>query len=453
MSLRRKIEWCGKHGVLPHKTGKHQCQQGFSDCFASKRPTINDFHSNFALSPAPAHSHAHHHTPRWLLALLLAGLAMLGPFAIDTYIPAFIGMGRDLQASTLQMQQTLSVYLAAFAFMFLFHGALSDSFGRKPVIIAGLIGFFIGSVGCALSDDVGTLLIFRAVQGLSVGAGMVVGRAMIRDLFNETDAQKLMALVTLWFGIAPAIAPIIGGYLYVWFGWHSIFWFLAALTAALMVVIVTSIHETLPEDKRQPFRPRPLFAGYREVGANVPFLLLSLAVGLNFNAFFLYFMSAPVYVPQSLKLGPQEFAWLFIPGITGIMAGAFISGRVAGKFSYAKTIGLAYRFMAGAAVVNVFYVIYFDSIVPWAVVPIFVYAIGSAMAMPSLSLLVLDMFPTRRGMAASLQGFVSGLINAVVAGVVSPAVSHSPVLLAVTMLLLMAAGLVCWLTYQRIRVG
>ena len=399
----------------------------------------------------PPKSHAHHATPRWVFALLLAALAMLGPFAIDTYIPAFTGMGRDLGASTLQMQQTLSLYLAAFAFMFLFHGALSDSFGRKPVIVVGLVGFLIGSIGCALSPNIGTLLIFRVVQGLSVGAGMVVGRAMIRDLFNDTDAQKLMSMVTLWFGIAPAIAPIIGGYLYIWFGWHAIFWFLAIITALLIIVIVFSIHETLPDDKRHAFRPSPLFAGYREVGANVPFLLLSLAVGFNFNAFFLYFMSAPVYVPESLKLGPQQFAWLFIPGITGIMAGAFISGRVAGKLSLAKTVSYSYRFMVVAASVNLVYAFTFEPSVPWAIIPLFFYAIGSAMAMPSLSLIVLDMFPTRRGMAASLQGFVSGIVNAVVAGLVSPAVSHSPKWLAITMVLLMSAGLVCWLAYRRLQ--
>ena len=396
--------------------------------------------------------HAHHDTPRWLLALLLAGLAMLGPFAIDTYIPAFDGMGRELGASVVQMQQTFSVYLAAFAFMFLFHGALSDSFGRKPIIIVGLIGFLLGSIGCALSESIGQLLLFRAVQGLSVGAGMVVGRAMIRDLFDETDAQKLMSMVTLWFGIAPAIAPIIGGQLYVRLGWHSIFWMLAVMASALIAVVTFSIHETLPADKRQPFRPRPLFAGYREVGANVPFLLLSLAVGFNFNAFFLYFMSAPVYLTQSLKLGPQEFAWLFIPGIGGIMLGAFISGRVAGKLKLAATVSYAYRFMVMAALVNLVYAFAFEPSVPWAIMPLFFYAIGSAMAMPSISLIVLDLFPTRRGMAASLQGFVAGIINALVAGVLSPAVSHSPRRLAVTMVGLMGSGLLCWWCYRRLSV-
>src|SRR5260221_11630485 len=160
-------------------------------------------------SSATQKIHAHHATPRWLLALLLAGLAMLGPFAIDTYIPAFDGMGRELGANVVQMQQTFSVYLAAFAFMFLFHGALSDSYGRKPIIVVGLVGFLIGSVGCALSNSIGPFLLFRAVQGVSVGAGMAVGRAMFRHSFNQTHAQKLKLMVTLWFDIGPATVAII----------------------------------------------------------------------------------------------------------------------------------------------------------------------------------------------------------------------------------------------------
>lgn len=394
-------------------------------------------------------AHPHHQAPRWVLAALLAALATLGPFAIDTYLPAFDTMTKDLNTTMLSMQQTLSLFLAAFGFMFLFHGALSDSFGRKPVILWALVVFTIASVGCALSRDVQTLILFRILQGLSVGAGMVVGRAMIRDLFSDAEAQKLMSMVTLFFGLAPAVAPMVGGYLYAHLGWASIFWFLALLSGGLILLCGRELHETLPPESRQSFHPVALMHGYWEVGANIRFLLLSFAVGLNFNAFFLYIVSAPVYLPQHLGLGPTEYSWLFIPGIAGIMTGAFISGRVAGRWSKEQTVTRAYGFMIVAALANLLYVHLAKPAVPWAIVPIYFYAIGSALAMPSISLMSLDMFPARRGMSASLQGFVSGMVNALTAGLISPAVSHSPQWLAVGMVCLMAGGLSCWTAYLR----
>ena len=171
--------------------------------------------------------------PRWTLAILLAVLGMLGPFSIDTYLPAFSGIASSLNASPVHMQQTLSAYLFGFAFMNLFHGALADSFGRRPVILWGLMAFTLASLGCALAQNVTQLIVFRAMQGLSCGAGVVVSRAIVRDIFPPTQAQKVMSQITIFFGLAPAIAPIMGGWLFVSLGWHSIFWLLTAIGLAL----------------------------------------------------------------------------------------------------------------------------------------------------------------------------------------------------------------------------
>jgi DHA1 family bicyclomycin/chloramphenicol resistance-like MFS transporter len=386
---------------------------------------------------------------RWGFAALLAALSTLGPFSIDAYLPAFAGIQSSLQASPLEIQQTLSGYLFAFGVMFLFHGALSDSFGRRPVILVAIAIYALASIGGALAQTVQGLVLWRIVQGLSVGAGMVVGRAMIRDLFGAEDAQRLMSLVTLFFGLAPAIAPIVGGWLFLALGWRSIFWALALVGLVLVAVSARFLPETLPPTGRQPFHPVALMKGYEEVGINLKFLFLALAAGFNFNAFFLYIVSAPAFLGTHLGLGPQQYAWLFIPSITGIMIGSQLSGRAAGKLTSRQTVNRAYGFMAAAALANLGYTFLARPAIPWAMVPIFFYGIGFAMAMPSISIINLDLFPTRRGMAASLQGFVSGMVNTLTAGLISPALSVDLHALALGMLGMMIVGWWSWRMYLR----
>ena len=386
---------------------------------------------------------------RWSFAALLAALATLGPFSIDAYLPAFAGIQASLDATPLEIQQTLSGYLFAFGLMFLFHGALSDSFGRRPVILVALVAYTLASAMAAVTGSVQGLIFWRIVQGLSVGAGMVVGRAMIRDLFNPEDSQRLMSLVTLFFGLAPAVAPIIGGWLFVGLGWRAIFWFLALVGLVLVAVSWRYLPETLPPRARQSFHPVALLKGYQEVGIHLRFVLLSLAAGFNFNAFFLYIVSAPVFLGEHLRLGPQQFAWLFIPSIAGIMIGAQFSGRAAGRLKPPATVKRAYAFMVVAAIVNAVYAFSAWPTIPWAVLPIMVYGVGFAMAMPSITLITLDLFPTRRGMAASLQGFISGMVNTLTAGVISPLLFHDPRLLATGMAAMLACGLACWTLYLR----
>jgi MFS transporter, DHA1 family, multidrug resistance protein len=404
-------------------------------------PNPNEHSATVALARA---------TPRWQLVAMLAALAMIGPFSIDTYMPSFRAIGASLYATPLEVQQTLSAYLLAFAFMLLFHGALSDAFGRRMVILWSLMAFFIGSIGCALSFDIKTLWLFRAVQGAAAGAGMVVGRAMVRDLFHGSEAQRVMSYITLVFGLAPALAPIIGGWLQVGFGWHSIFVFLALITVALLGFAYAKLPESLPTNQRTQFHPIVLLRGYRSVFSNRYFLLLGCAVGLNFAAFFLYIAAAPVFIMDLLGLSENQFAWLFVPGIIGIMSGAYISGRVAGRLTPEQSVRLGYMILGSAAALNLLYNLLFPLRLPWAVLFIGLYTVGMSIAMPSISLLVIDLFPRTRGMAASLQAFLSSLINAVVSGVLAPVLAHSQLGLAVGMAVLLTMGFISWFIYQSI---
>ena len=383
--------------------------------------------------------------PRWALAVLLALLGMLGPFSIDTYIPAFAGIARALNATPVEMQQTLSAYLFGFAFMNLFHGALADSFGRRPVVLWGIAIFTLASVGCALSQTIGQLVFFRALQGLSTGAGMVVSRAVIRDMFPPDQAQKVMSQVTIYFGVAPAIAPIIGGWLFVHADWHSIFWFLTGVGVLLFAANFKLLPETLHPSHRQPFNVRNLMRGYWQLGASPRFLLLALASGIPFNGMFLYVLSAPAFLGEVLGLGPTEFFWFFLVTIAGIMLGSFASGRLAGRIQPKRQIRLGFVVMLLVSLVNVAANFLFAPHVGWALIPIAVFAFGWALMVPVVTLLVLDLVPERRGMASSLQAFIGSTANGIVAGVIAPMVMHSARALAVSSLVMMSVGLVAWL--------
>jgi len=163
------------------------------------------------------------------LTLTLAGLAMLGAFSVDAFLPSFPAISADFQVDAAVVQQTLSAYLLAFSVMSLFYGTLSDAFGRRPVILVSLVVFTLASAGAAFAPSFGWLLLCRVLQGLSAGGGRVIGQAIVRDRFAGAEAQRLMASITMVFGLAPAVAPVIGGYLHSAFGWRSVFVFLVAV--------------------------------------------------------------------------------------------------------------------------------------------------------------------------------------------------------------------------------
>lgn len=383
--------------------------------------------------------------PRWALAVLLACLGMLGPFSIDTYLPAFTGIAKAIGATPVEMQQTLSAYLFGFALMNLFHGALSDSFGRRPVVLWGLVVFTLASAGCALSQHIGTLVFFRTVQGMSAGAGIVISRAVIRDMFPPSDAQRVMSQVTIYFGVAPAIAPMVGGFLFVHSSWHAIFWFLTAVGVVLWTANYKLLPETLHATQRQSFSVRNLLHGYWMLGSSARFMVLALASGIPFNGMFLYVLSAPVFLGEHLGLQPGQFFWLFLITIGGIMGGAWLSGRLAGRAKSHHQIRHGFLIMLIVSVFNLVLNLVFTPHAWWALLPIGIYAFGWALMVPVVTLMVLDLVPERRGMASSFQACIGSVANGLVAGVIAPLVMHSTVMLAVASLLMMTIGLLAWI--------
>jgi DHA1 family bicyclomycin/chloramphenicol resistance-like MFS transporter len=383
------------------------------------------------------------------IALLLASLAALGPFSIDTYLPSFHDIGITLHATPIEVQQTLSAYLLAFAVMTLWHGALSDRFGRRVIILWALALFGFASAGCAAATGIGQLWLWRALQGVTAGAGIVIARAIVRDLYDGAAAQRLMAHITMMFALAPAVAPVIGGWLQTWFGWRSVFVFLVLSTAALWIACWKLLPETLPPERRQSLHPAHLGRTYWRVLTSPTFLFSTAALALNFCGFFIYVLSAPVFLMQHLGIPETGFLWLFGPAMGGLMLGSWVAGQLAGKRTPAATIALGYSVMAGAALVNLGLALALPPGLPWSVAPLFVYTLGMALAMPNLTLFALDPFPQQRGTAASCQTFLQSGFNSLVAGLVAPVVWGSTLTLAATMAGFLILGALATAFYRR----
>jgi len=365
------------------------------------------------------------------LAFILGALAMLGPFSIDTIFPAFAVMGRDLSVGKVAMQQTISLYLLGYAAMSLVHGPLSDALGRRPVILWGIAVFALSSVGCALSETMTQMLAFRVIQGLSAGVGLIVGRAVVRDALDGDDAQRLMSNISMIFGVAPAIAPIIGGWILGWSNWQAIFWFLSVFAMLLLLTTALALPESHPPEARLPLNFKGLAGAYRGIIGNGRFRLLALAGTANFGALFLYITSAPAFVLDMLHLNEQQFGYFFVPTIGGMVLGAFLSGRSAGKISGVRLANIGFFFCGLSALFNIAYNFAFPvPTLPWAVLPTVLSAFGIALVFPILTIAILDLYPHMRGTASSMQAFVGLLSNAAIAGVLSPMLSGHPMHLA-----------------------
>ena len=373
---------------------------------------------------------------------------MVGPLAIDTYLPSFHAIGRDFNVDQVLVQQTLSVFLFAFAFMMLFHGMLSDSFGRRPVVLVTLALYTVASFGAAFAPGFGWLLACRGLQGVAAGGGTVISRAIVRDRASGPEAQRALAYMMMVFGLAPAIAPILGGWLHVTFGWRSVFLFLGSFGMLMSAICYRALPESLPPSARHAFHPVSITSSYWRVLRHPRFLLLAMASGSLFSGFALYIGSAANFVMNILHLPETSFAWMFIPLISGMMIGSVFTTRIAPRLAATRLITCSYLIMAVAAVANVGYNLLFTAAVPWAVLPLMLYAFGLAFATPAITLMLLDLFPENRGLAASLQSFTQMLIFAVVSGLIAPLLFDSALKLACGVLAGLALSFMLW-TFSR----
>ena len=386
--------------------------------------------------------------------LMLAALSAVGPFSIDTFLPSLLELQVSLHATPLEAQQALSAYLLGFGIMSLWHGAISDAIGRRPVIIASLVAYIVASLVCTFAPSIQILIAARLVQGLAGGAGMIVARAIIRDCFEGVKALQLLSTVMQIFSIAPAVAPIVGGYLQNWWGWRSVFAFMLIGSIILLAWIWRALPETLPLHARHPLHPVLLAKSYWKVFTRLEFQFLAALLGISFSSLFVYITASPVFLVKHLHLTETDFAKLFLPVIGGMVLGSLIASKLAGRVPQRTLINSGLVLMAIGLTINLglqFTVIPRTPPGAWltfmALAPLGIGSVGQALLGPSIQMMLMDLYPAQRGLMSSCQGFTHVMVSAVTAGIISPLVSDTMQHLVLASAAFFAVSLVLWLLY------
>lgn len=377
------------------------------------------------------------------LTLIAALLSMLGPFSIDAYLPSFPAIEMEFGISRAILSQSLGVYLLAFAVSTLFWGPVADRFGRRLVIVISMVLYTLGSIGCALAGSAETFFLLRVMQGLAASGGFIASRAMIRDAHDAESAHRAMSQVMLLFAIAPAIAPILGSWLHNHFGWRSVFWFLS-IYGSMLVLMGFFIRETLADEHRRSIHPGTVVRVYISALLHKQFLGLILSLSFAMAGLFLYIAGAPTVIYDFLGLGGDDFGWLFIPMVLGLVLGAGISARLAHRWPRQRTITAGFVVMILAVILNLLAVNFAEASILTVIGPMALYVIGLALLLPAITVLALDCLPHHRGTAASMQGFLQMSTNAGVASLAVPLLHASWLNIVLGQLVFLILGVVFW---------
>jgi DHA1 family bicyclomycin/chloramphenicol resistance-like MFS transporter len=289
-------------------------------------------------------------TPFARNAIVLGLLSAVGPFAIDMYLPALPSIAADLRTSTAATQMTLTVFFIAFGLCQIVYGPLSDVYGRKAPLYAGLVLFTLGSIGCALAPGIGALIAFRFIQGLGAAAMAVIPRAIIRDLHTGVEATRLMALVMLVFSVCPILAPLFGSALIVPFGWRAVF---AAVTVASLIgiaLVATLLPETRPAEERISGNVRNVLGAFALLLRDRHFLGLTFIGGLGMSSFFAFLATSSFVYIGHYGLTPTQYSLAFSVNAIGFIGASQFAGHLGGRFGMGRTVLTAVSLYAGFAV-------------------------------------------------------------------------------------------------------
>ncbi|PJC87751.1 Bcr/CflA family drug resistance efflux transporter [Vibrio sp. HA2012] len=380
----------------------------------------------------------------FVLLLVLGAIGALTPFAIDMYLPAMPIIAKDLGVDAGAVQITLTTYTAGFAIGQLIHGPLADSFGRRPVLIFGIVFFAVGSVACALTSDIDTLTYIRAAQGFAGAAAAVIIQAVVRDMFDREEFARTMSFIILVITVAPLIAPMFGGYLSVWFGWRSVFWFLTIVALLVILAVYWKIPETLPEEKRQPLRLKTTMQNYIRLSMNPVVVGLVLSGAFSFSGMFAFLTAGSFVYIDIYGVPPTQFGYLFGLNIVCLITMTSINSRLVirkGSHSMMR-LGLTIQMVAGLGL----FIGWLFDLGLWGIVPFVMCYAGTLSTIGSnATALLLSGYPDMAGTASSLAGTLRFGMGSIVGTIVAamPGDAAWPMILMMSLCALLS-GVMYW---------
>lgn len=346
--------------------------------------------------------------------VLLAMLASIGPLSTDLYLPSLPTLVVVLEASTSEVQLTLSVFLVGFAACQLVYGPLSDRFGRKPILIVGLSIFVTASAACALASSIEALIALRLMQAVGACSAGVVSRAVVRDLFDRGKAARILSYSGALMGLAPAIAPLIGAYILVWIGWEANFFLIAVWGGGLILIVWLGLRESNTKPDHQALMPTRMFANVRRLLRSRIYTGYALTNSAVFSGLFAFISGSSFVLIDVLEIPPVQFGYYFALGVFGYMLGTGLSGYIGSRVNTDRLIrvaaamaalsGCAMAILALLGVTNV-----------WAVVgPMTAYMVAFGTIMPQSTASALGPFREIAGLASAVLGFLQMTLGSLV---------------------------------------
>jgi DHA1 family bicyclomycin/chloramphenicol resistance-like MFS transporter len=351
-------------------------------------------------------------TAYYRLALILGALTAMGPLAIDMYLPALPTIARELQTTPASVQVSLAVYFVGIAVGQAFYGPLSDRWGRKPSLYFGLTLFVVSSAGCALADDVGTLIVLRFLQALGGCAPLVIPRAVVRDYFDQRESVRMLSVLILVMGVAPILGPLIGGQLLVNLGWRSVFWALAGYAVVWLAIVVLALPESLPAARRQRQRLAEVMAVYGRLLVDRSYMGYVLAGGLVFSGLLAYIAGSPFVFIELFGVPPDRYGLFFGANAIGIITASQVNRWLASRVDAGRIVSIVLTVAMTAGFVLVVDAYTGAGGFAGILVPLFVFIACHGFVMPNTTALAMAPHGRIAGSASALLGTLQFVLGA-----------------------------------------